>query len=122
MAGDKEVSFTQTHQVIVNVGYSKGPQIARRLEENNIIVNYQAAPAEEGFTAAGALRMGVEMTRFAMKKEDFKTLAQLIYDVIVAEKSVKKKVTSLRGRFVDMKYCFAEKDFENIVQKLHKLI
>jgi len=123
VAGDKEVSFTQTHQVIVNVGYSKGPQIARRLEENNIIVNYQAAPQEEGFTAAGALRMGVaEMTRFAMKKEDFKTLAQLIYDVIVAEKSVKKEVTSLRGRFVDMKYCFAEKDFENIVEKLHKLI
>ena len=123
VAGDKEVSFTQTHQVIVNVGYSKGPQIARRLEENNIIVNYQAAPQEEGFTASGALRMGVaEMTRFAMKKEDFKTLAQLIYDVIVAEKSVKKEVTSLRGRFVDMKYCFAEKDFGNIVEKLHKLI
>ncbi len=122
VAGDKEVSFTETHQVIVNVGYSKGPEIARRLEENNIIVNYQAAPQEEGFTASGALRMGVaEMTRFAMKKEDFKTLAQLIYDVI-AERTVKEKVMSLRGRFVDMKYCFTKKDFAHIIEKLHKLI
>ena len=42
VAGDPGVSYTQTHQVIVNVGYAKGPEAARRLEENNIIVNYQA--------------------------------------------------------------------------------
>ena len=68
VAGDPAVSFTETHQVIINVGYSRGPEIAKLLEENNIIVNYQASPSDEGFTASGSIRMGVgEMTRFGME-------------------------------------------------------
>ena len=35
------------------------PDVAGRLEANNIICNYQATPDEEGFTAAGGLRLGV---------------------------------------------------------------
>ncbi len=84
VAGDPAISFTETHQVIVKVEYAKAVEAARRLEENNIICNYQAAPDEEGFTAAGALRLGVqEMTRFGMGPEDFRTLAQYIHDVVV---------------------------------------
>ena len=50
--------------------------MAERLEENNIIVNYQSAPDDEAFTAASCLRMGVqEMTRFGMKEDDFSELA-----------------------------------------------
>src|ERR1017187_1128955 len=67
VAGDPGVGYTETHQVIVRVGYGRAPEVAGLLEENNIICNYQAAPDEEGFTAAGALRLGVaEMTRFGM--------------------------------------------------------
>ena len=54
VAGDASVDFTETHQVILNVGFGKGPEIARRLEDNNIVLNYQAAPDEEGFTASGS--------------------------------------------------------------------
>ena len=39
--GDPAVSFTETHQVIVNVGYARGCEVADNLEKNNIIVNYQ---------------------------------------------------------------------------------
>ena len=53
VAGDPAVDYTETHQVVLRVGYGKGPEIAGRLEENNIICNYQAAPDEEGFTAVG---------------------------------------------------------------------
>ncbi len=68
----------------MKVEYARAVEAARRLEENNIICNYQAAPDEEGFTAAGALRLGVqEMTRFGMGPEDFRTLAQYIHDVVV---------------------------------------
>ena len=77
--GNPDLGYTETHQVIVRVGYGKGPAVAHRLEENNIIVNYQAAPDDEGFTAASCLRMGVqEMTRFGMKAEDFSELAGYI--------------------------------------------
>ena len=76
--GDPGIGYTETHQVIVRVGYGKGPEMADRLEKNNIICNYQASPDDEGFTAASCLRMGVqEMTRFGMKEDDFAQLAEL---------------------------------------------
>jgi aminomethyltransferase len=123
VAGDPSVSYTETHQVVINVGYAKGAEIARLLEDNNIIVNYQAAPDEEGFTAAGSLRTGVaEMTRFGMKERDFQELAHLLHDVIAKHRPVKKEVSSFRRRFFEMKYCFSGKQFDDLAQKLHQLL
>ena len=123
VAGDPDISYTETHQVLLKVGYSKGRELARRLEKNNIVFNYQAAPQEEGFTASGSLRMGVsEMTRFGMEAEDFGELAQLIRDVVVERADVREKVSSFRKRFLEMKYCFSSDDLEKRVQKLHRLI
>ena len=123
VAGDSSVSFTETHQVLLKVGYSKGPEVARRLEDNNIVVNYQAAPEEEGFTASGSLRMGVsEMTRFGMEAEDFGELAELIRDVIVQQSTVKDKVASFRQQFLEMKYCFDGGEFEKRIEELHRLV
>ena len=123
VAGDPEISFTETHQVILNVGYAKGPEIARKLEENNLIVNYQAAPAEEGFTASGSLRMGVqEMTRFGMEAADFEELAQLFKDVLVDNRTVKEAVISFRKRFLEMRFCFTADQIGDNIQKLHELL
>jgi aminomethyltransferase len=123
VAGDPDISFTETHQVILNVGYAKGPEVARKLEENNLIVNYQAAPAEEGFTASGSLRMGVqEMTRFGMQETDFEELAQLFKDALVDNRAVKEAVIAFRKRFLEMKYCFTVEEVEGKLQKLHELI
>ena len=123
VGGDPQISFTETHQVIINVGYARAPEIARRLEENNIILNYQAAPDEESFSAAGSLRTGVqEMTRFGMQAADFADLAQLMADVILKNKNVKKDVMAFRKRFLGMQYCFSGDEFEGLLQKLHHLI
>jgi aminomethyltransferase len=123
VAGDPDISFTETHQVILNVGYAKGPEIARQLEDNNLVVNYQAAPAEEGFTASGSLRMGVqEMTRFGMQPDDFKTLAQFFKDVLMEGKDVKAEVASFRKNFLEMQYCFSKDQFEDEIQKLHAIL
>ena len=112
VAGDPDISFTETHQVILNVGYGKGARIAKDLEKNNIIVNYQATPVEEGFTASGALRMGVsEMTRFGMKEDDFKELAALMSDLILKNMAPKEEVTVFREKFMEMQYCFKPEDF-----------
>ncbi|OGF45264.1 MAG: glycine cleavage system protein T [Candidatus Firestonebacteria bacterium RIFOXYA2_FULL_40_8] len=122
VAGDPAVSFTETHQIIVYVGYGKGPEVAKRLEENNIIVNYQATPEEEGFTASGSLRLGSsEMTRFGLSEEDFKTIAQLIKDA-VDNKPVKEEVKKFREKFLDLKFCFKEPELAEKIQKLHTLI
>jgi len=123
VAGDPAIDHTETHQVIVEVGYARGPAIARALEANNIICNYQAAPHEEGFTASGALRMGVaEMTRFGMHAGDFQTLAQLMADVILRQENRKKEVTALRQRFLEMQFCFSDASMDALMQKLNALI
>ena len=123
VAGDPSISYTETHQVVIDVDYAKGPEVAHQLEENNVIVNYQAAPDEEGFTAAGSLRMGVaEMSRFGMEAAHFQKLAQLIRDVIMEGRSVKEEVSSFRKDFLEMKYCFSGSDHDNLLQKLIQTI
>jgi aminomethyltransferase len=122
IAGDPGISYTETHQVVINVGYARAPEIARRLEDNNIILNYQAAPDEESFSASGSLRTGVqEMTRFGMTTADFEALAQMMADVILKNKNVKEDVMAFRRRFLEMQYCFKGDDFEGLEQKLHQL-
>jgi len=123
VVGDPSISYTETHQVVIKVGYGKGIELAKKLEENNIITNYQATADEEGFTASGAIRMGVsELTRFGMEEEDFKVVAQFIHDVINNNKNVKEEVKKFRKKFLDLKFCFKEKEFEPLIQKLHSLI
>ncbi len=123
VAGDPDVDFTETHQVIVNVGYGRGAEFAGRLEDSNIICNYQAAPDEEGFTASGALRLGVaEMTRFGMGPADFAEVAALMAAVVRGGATVAADVSALRSRFTDLRYCFEGPDFDPLVQRLHALI
>lgn len=123
VAGDPAIDFTETHQVVVDVGYGRGPEIAQRLEASNIICNYQACPDEESFTASGALRLGVsEMTRFGMQKDDFRILADLIKDVVISDASVIDQVKELRGRFRELQFCFRKDEYADVVQKLHDLI
>lgn len=107
VAGDPANDYTETHQVIVSVGYGEGPEVAERLEQNNIIVNYQATPEEEGFTASGALRMGVsEMTRFGFGPAEFDRLAGIMADCILRCKDVTQEVEAFRSQYTQMHYCF----------------
>ncbi|MGE5842959.1 MAG: glycine cleavage system protein T, partial [Deltaproteobacteria bacterium] len=123
VAGDPSIDFTETHQVVVRVGYGRGPETAGRLEANNIICNYQAGPDEEGFTAAGSLRMGVaEMTRFGMGEESFRTLAALIRDVVVDNARVIEKVKSLRKDFQELRFAFKGEKFTQVVESLRALV
>jgi aminomethyltransferase len=93
------------------------------LEDNHILLNYQAAPDEESFSAAGSLRTGVqEMTRFGMQAADFAELAQLMADVILKNKNVKRDVMDFRKRFLEMRYCFCGDEFDDLEQRLHQIL
>ncbi len=106
--GDPGIDYTETHQVVLKVGYARGPEVARDLEDNHIICNYQALPEDEGFTASSGLRLGVsEMTRFGMRESDFEALAQLMADVVLRKKPVAAEVIRLRRRFQELKFCFS---------------
>jgi glycine/serine hydroxymethyltransferase len=117
--GDPSVDYTETHQVIVAVGHGRGAEVARALEERNIICNYQAIPSDEGFTASSALRLGVsEMTRFGMMEQDFAELGALFAAAIRDEKGIAGQIAEFRGRFQTMRFCFDDDGFTVVKEKL----
>jgi aminomethyltransferase len=121
--GDSGTGYTETHQVIVRVGYGRGPMMAERLEESNIIVNYQSAPDDEAFTTASCLRMGVqEMTRFGMKEDDFGQLAEFLSQVILHDRPVAKEISQFRKKFIQMKYCLPETEVRSMEERLLEAI
>jgi glycine/serine hydroxymethyltransferase len=105
--GDRADGFTHTHQVVIRVRkHGTGEEIARRLEENNLVVNYQALPDDESFVNSSGARLGVqEMTRFGMQEPDFEILAGYIADVVLRNKRVADDVALERQRFLEMQYC-----------------
>jgi aminomethyltransferase len=105
--------------VIVKTGYGTGPEVAERLEENNVIVNYQATPEEEGFTASGALRLGVsEMTRFGFGPKEFEQLANLIADCVLRNKPIAAEVAKLRAGYTTLGYCFSDEEVSKALDAL----
>jgi len=104
-------------------GYGNGMDIARKLEENNILTNYQALPDDETFLEPSGIRMGVqEMTRFAMKESDFDMLAGLIAEVLKSNKNVKEEVKKARQNFLGMKYCLPAEKAVPLAARIFKSI
>jgi aminomethyltransferase len=117
--GDPSIGYTETHQVLLRVGYAKAIDAADRLEKNNIIVNYQGLPDDEAFTSSSGIRMGVqEMTRFGMKEKDFTRVAELIARVVLEGKNVAEEAVELRQGFTKMRYCLPEEEAEPLVEEL----
>ncbi|MGQ9768943.1 MAG: serine hydroxymethyltransferase [Thermogutta sp.] len=117
--GDPAMDYTETHQVLLRVGAHRGMEAGQLLEENNIIVNYQALPGDENFAASSGLRMGVaEMTRFGMTEKDFEELAGLIGEVLLRGRRVADAVAAFRSRFLEMTYCFRPQDWPTLTEKL----
>ena len=118
--GDKTDGFTETHQVVIRISkHGTGVDLAQRLEENNIITNYQALPDDKSFIEASGIRMGVqEMTRFGMMENDFQELSQLVADVIIKNTDVKDKVKELRGKFLEMQYCLPTQEAAPLAAKV----
>ena len=101
--GDPSDGFTQTHQVVIRVrAHGTGEDIARRLERNHIVTNYQALPDDGSFANTSGVRLGVqEMTRFGMEERDFETLAGFVADVVRHDRDVAAAVARERQRFAD---------------------
>ncbi|MGZ4150855.1 MAG: glycine cleavage system aminomethyltransferase GcvT [Actinomycetota bacterium] len=120
--GDPTIGYTETHQVIVRVGYGRGCEIAKRLEDSNVICNYQALPDDESFTAASGLRMGVaEMTRFGMEPDDLAEVAELIRAVVKDDAGVKARTTALRSRFTELRFCFGDDVVGDLAERLARI-
>jgi len=118
--GDPSWGYTETHQVLLRVeGDENGIDLARRLEENNIITNYQALPGDTSFLEPSGIRMGVqEMTRFGMEVDDFGHLAEILADVIVRNRDMKEEVKLYRGNFQEMRYTLPPREGAQLAAKI----
>ncbi len=101
----REFGYTRSHMIAVDVSqWGGGVEVAKRLEANDIIVNYNMVPGDTDPRNPSGLRIGVpEMTRFGMDERAMGELAQLLHDAI-RNKNVRAEVRALRGRYTEMKY------------------
>ncbi|MCX7829930.1 MAG: hypothetical protein N2445_02575 [Acidobacteria bacterium] len=118
--GGEEEGFTKTHQVVIRVKkFGDGKEIATRLEQNNIIVNFQALPDDETFYHPSGIRMGVsEMTRFGMEAGDFVELSEIMAEIIIDNKDKRSDVENLRKKFTRMRFCFDDDTSKKLYRKL----
>jgi len=110
--GEEKDGYTETHQVLIRVrSYGPAQEIAKRLERNNIVTNYQALPDDETFLDSSGIRLGVqEMTRFGMVEKDFDALAGHMADVVIRGQTVRDEVLRLRQGYLEMKFCLPPKE------------
>ncbi len=107
----EDLGFTQSHQVVLDVSnYGKAGELARMLEENNIIANKNMIPGDyvskEKMKEPSGIRIGTqEMTRWGCKDKDMEIIAEFIKRVIVDKESVKEEVTAFRLNFQNVCYC-----------------
>jgi len=105
--------YTESHQVVVDVReHGGGAKIAEILEEANIILNKNLLPWDkpEDIKNPSGLRIGVqEVTRWGMKEDEMKQIAEFIGMVVIDKKepsSVREKVIDFRKNFIEVHYGF----------------
>ena len=75
----REFGYTKSHMIAVNVAqWGSGVEVARRLEANDLIVNYNMVPGDTDPRNPSGLRIGVsEMTRFGMEERTMGELSSV---------------------------------------------
>ena len=103
----EEFGFTESHQVAIDVAsLGGGRTAATRLEENDIILNFNMLPHDKDPKNPRGLRIGVqEMTRFGMKEAEMEVIADLICKILIQKKSMKDEVNQFRRKYTRLEYC-----------------
>ncbi len=101
----KERGFTQSHQILVDVG--DGTKAAKILENCNIIVNKNMILGDESAMHPKGLRIGTqELTRYGMREKEMKQIAKFFKMALLDNESslkIKKQVISFRKKFQKIK-------------------
>ena len=121
--------YTNSHQVIIDVKeHGGGAKNAQLLEEANIIVNKNLLPWDkpEDIKNPSGIRLGVqEATRWGMKEDEMKQIAEYMRMVVIDKKDplmVKEKVKEFRKNFIEVQYAIkipAEMEEELLKIMLH---
>lgn len=103
--------YTESHQVIIDVKeHGGGAKNAQLLEEANIIVNKNMLPWDkpEDIKNPSGIRLGVqEATRWGMKEDEMKQIAEFMRMVVIDRKDprwVREKVKEFRRNYIEIHY------------------
>jgi glycine hydroxymethyltransferase len=106
----REFDYTETHQVAVDVrSHGGGDEVARILQDNGVILNMNLLPFEplKNVLNPAGIRIGTqEMTRFGMKEDEMRRIAELIKKCLKDGQPIDEDVKELRGHFTKVAYSF----------------
>ncbi|HDN17586.1 MAG TPA: aminotransferase class I/II-fold pyridoxal phosphate-dependent enzyme [Candidatus Bathyarchaeota archaeon] len=104
-----DLGFTESHQVLFDVGKGKAKNITGILEDANIITNPTPLPHDNSDMDMSGVRLGVqEITRLGMKESEMVFIAELISKVLggVSSSKIKTEVADLLSKFQSIHYSF----------------
>jgi len=104
----KDLGYTESHQVAVDVGeLGGGRAAAARLCQSGIVCNMNLLPGEPGKNARNprGIRLGVqEMTRFGMGPSQMATIAELMRGVLVSGLDHTEEAARLRREYPSVQF------------------
>ena len=108
----EKLGFTESHQVLVEIGPGKGKEASKKLEDAGIVTNMNMIPGDKDPINPSGLRLGTpELTRIGMKEKDMEDVAKFYERTLLKNenpKKIKEDVKEFRKDFQELHYCFKE--------------
>jgi glycine hydroxymethyltransferase len=108
----EKLGFTQSHQVLVEIGPGKGKESSKILEEAGIVTNMNMIPGDVDPLNPSGLRLGTpELTRIGMKEQEMVDVATFYARALLKKenpKKIKADIKEFRKDFQELCYCFKE--------------
>jgi glycine hydroxymethyltransferase len=108
----EKLGFTESHQVLVEIGPGKGKEASKKLEDAGIVTNMNMIPGDKDPMNPSGLRLGTpELTRIGMKEKEMDEVAEYFERALIKGENTKKireDVKAFRKDFQTLHYCFKE--------------
>ncbi|UCH72201.1 MAG: serine hydroxymethyltransferase [Thermoplasmatales archaeon] len=108
----EKLGFTESHQILLDIGPGKGKEASKKLEDAGIITNMNTIPGDADPLNPSGLRLGTpELTRIGMKEKEMDEVAEFYERVLLKNQElekIKSDVKEFRKDFQELHYCFKE--------------
>lgn len=108
----EKLGFTESHQVLVEIGPEKGKEASKKLEDSGIVTNMNMIPGDKDPMNPSGLRLGTpELTRIGLKETEMDEIAIYFERALLKGENTKKireDVKTFRKDFQGLKFCFEE--------------
>jgi glycine hydroxymethyltransferase len=108
----EKLGFTQSHQVLLEIGPGKGKEASKQLEDAGIVTNMNMIPGDADPLNPSGLRLGTpELTRIGMKEQEMDEVATFFQRALLKKenpKKIKEDIKEFRKDFQELHYCYTE--------------